>query len=651
MNKKETSVFSVKKKIGIVICTILLLGIVIYIVISKGFFGGEKSRIEFFAGDAVSGEQLPNVSVMVMQGRNNAEGECFCQVDINTNDKNPVELPYGEYTVKWSANGYYTYYQNVEVLEKETFVKEWLVPIPEENTAYILVEWETETDIDLCVYNEQTGRCIGKEAASEDAGSFSYGDDSGTKGYELVFLKDYDGNQYEVYIKGNPYPAENQTSSSGAGKTTVSIYTPNGLLYQKESDNIQETTLWHCADISEGQIKERDEYISDLTEYTWAARDKANPESWIENTSIKAEEKYEYFGELYRLEINKFDASGNQTACFKYGTDGEMNYGYEDEYDENGNLIASCTYEYEYEYEEEELSVSQYEYVRDEKGNLLTRYTYEGGEGASYVLKLDCVYDERGNRIAWFEYDRDGKLCSSGESEYDISGNLIFEAYYEGDELIIRDEYTYDENGNELSRSLYGSDGLCGKWEREYDGDGNEIVVCSYEGDGSLKYKIEHEYDQNGNHIGACSYDEQGRITGSRTKFEYDENGNLAVFYEYNSEGELTTKDEYDIHGNQTAIYTYSDGVLVDQHINVFDENENPIEYYEYSDGKLETKILREFNENGECTLICVYNGKGFLESRTTYDYVYEYDAVAGMKIFYYYENDVLTTKTVTLFY
>ncbi len=635
-----------KKSALIMISVIVLMGIAIYNFCTWRLSESKKSTISFWAGNAVSGEQLSEINISFIQGRDNPLGESFCHIDIRANEETVFELPYGEYTIQWSADGYYTGYQNVEVREKETFVKGWLVPIPEENTAYILVEWETETDIDLCVYNEQTGRCIGKEAASEDAGSFSYGDDSGTKGYELVILKDYDRNQYGVYIKGNPYPAEKQTSSSGAGKTTVSIYTPNGLLYQKESDNIQETTLWHCADISEGQIKERDEYISDLTEYAWAARDKANPESWIENTSIKAEENYEYFGELYRLEINKFDASGNQTACFKYGTDGEMNYGYEDEYDENGNLLASCTYEYE----EGELSVSQSEYVRDERGNLLTRYTYEGEEGVSFVSKSDYAYDERGNRIAWFKYDRDGKLCSRGEREYDTSGNLIFEAYYEGDELIIRDEYTYDGNGNELSHSLYGSDGLCGKWESEYDDDGNEIVVCSYEGDGSLKYKIEREYDENGNYLGRCKYDEQG-IPGLRTRYEYDENGNLAVYYEYNSDGELTTKIEYDIHGNQTAIYTYSDGVLVHHHINVFDENENPIEYYEYSDGKLRTEILREFNENGECTLICVYNGKGFLESRTTYDYVYEYDAAAGMKIFYYYENDVLKEKTITLFY
>ena len=125
----------------------------------------------------------------------------------------------------------------------------------------------------------------------------------------------------------------------------------------------------------------------------------------------------------------------------------------------------------------------------------------------------------------------------------------------------------------------------------------------------------------------------------------------MAAFYEYGSDGVLTEKLEYDIHGNQTAIYAYEDGVLTVQHINVFDENENPTEYYEYRDGKLKTKIMRKFNEDGECTLICIYNGNGSLESRTTYDYVYEYDAVGGMKIFYYYVNGVLTTKTITLFY
>lgn len=646
MNKKGISVFKAPKKMLIVISAIFWLSIASYILFSWTLSGGKKTQILFFVGNAVNVEQLSDVSIKFIQGRDNPDGESLCQVVVGANEETVVELPYGEYTVQWSVDGYYSTYQNVEVWEKETLVKEWMVPILEENTAYILAEWETEIDIDLCVYNEQTGRCIGKETTLEDAGSFSHGDDSGTKGYELVFLKDYDRNEYEVYVKSNPYPAENQTSSRGAGETTVSIYTSNGLLYQKESDDIQETTLWHCADINDGQIKEWDEYIFDLTQYSWAARDKSNPGFWIENTSIKAEEKYEYSGQLYRLEVNKFDLNGNEIACFEYGTDGKMTYGHEGEYDVNGNLITSYTYGYE----EGVLLVSQSEYVRDEKGNLLTCYTYECEEEVLLVSRSEYDYDESGNIIAWSDYDRDGKLSSRGEMEYDASGNLISDAYYDGNgELIIKDEYTYDGNGNELTHFLYGSEGLCGSWESEYDDDGNEIVVYGYEADGSLDYKIEREYDQNGNYIGGCTYDEQG-ISGMRTKFEYDENGILEAFYEYGSDGELTEKIEYDIHGNQTAIYVYKDGVLTVQHINVFDENENPIEYYEYRDGKLKTKILREFDGSGECILIYVYHGDS-LEYKTTYDYVYEYDTVGSMKIFYYYVNDVLTTKTITLFY
>jgi len=46
-------------------------------------------------------------------------------------------LPYGEYTIQWSTDGYYTSYQNVEVMEEERFVKEWLVPRLEENTLTV----------------------------------------------------------------------------------------------------------------------------------------------------------------------------------------------------------------------------------------------------------------------------------------------------------------------------------------------------------------------------------------------------------------------------------------------------------------------------------------------------------------------------------
>lgn len=609
----------IKKKIVMIICAIILLGIVTYNVFLKGLFGDEKSQIEFWAGNAVSGEQLSNVSATFMQGRNNMEGESFCQVDINTNDKISVELPYGEYTVKWSADGYNTYYQNVEVLEKETFVRGWLIPVFEENAAYVLVEWETETDLDLCAYNEQTGRCIGKETTLEDAGSFSYGDNSGAKGYEMVFLQDYDKNAYRIYVKDNKNSVKEQSLNEETVSATVSIYTSSGLLYQKESEDIKGITLWHCADISGGRIKEWDEYILDLGEYAWAARDKDNPDFWIENADIKAEEKYEYSGGLYRLEIKKFDLNGNQTAYFRYRTDGKMTYGDEDEYDEDGNLLISYTYEYE--------------------------------EGELLVSKDEYFYDEKGNRTGWLAYDSDGELHSSVEMEYDEEGNQILYTYYDGDgKLITREEYTYDRNGNELSHFLYGVDGLYSRYETEYDDNGNKTACYVYDESGLLEFKTEHEYDQNGNYISGRTYDEQGRLS-SRMEYEYDENGNVMAGYSYDGNGVLRGKYEYDIHGNQTAIYAYEDGVLILQHISVFDENENPIEYYEYRDGKLRTKIMREFNENGECTLICVYNGNGSLESRTTYDYVYEYDAIGGMKIFYYYVDDVLTTKTITLFY
>lgn len=619
MNRKSTLAVKAQKNVLIVIIAMFLLGIATYILFSKILSESQKSQILFFAGDAVSGEQLSNVSVKFIQGRDNPNGESLCQVVVGANEETAVELPYGEYTVQWSADGYYTTYQNVEVLEEETLVREWMVPILEENTAYILAEWEAETDLDLCVYNGQVGRCIGKESTLEDAGSFSYGDNDGAKGYELVFLNNYDGNEYGIYVKDNKAPAENQTSSRGAGKTTVSIYTSNGLLYQKESDDIQETALWHCADISDGQIKEWNEYIFDLTEYAWAARDKDNPDFWIENASIKAEEKYEYSGGLYCLEIKKFDLNGNQTAYFRYRTDGKITYGDEDEYDENGNLLISYTYEYE--------------------------------EGELLVSKDEYFYDEKGNRTGWLAYDSDGKLHSSVEMEYDEEGNQILYTYYDGDgKLITREEYTYDRNGNELSHFLYGSDGLYSRYETEYDDNGNEIACYVYEESGLLEFKTEHEYDQNGNYISGRTYDEQGLLS-SRMEYEYDENGNVVAGYSYDGDGVLRGKYEYDIHGNQTAIYAYRDGVMTSQQINVFDENENPIEYYEYRDGKLKTKKICKFNAAGECTLVCVYNGNGSLERRTTYDYVYEYDVVGGMKIFYYYVNDVLTTKTITLFY
>lgn len=146
---------------------------------------------------------------------------------------------------------------NIEVKE-EFNLKKWMLPCAEGNSMYILAEWESEEDFDLCVFDEQSGNCIGKEAVLENAGSFLYEDNSGETGYELVYLEDGFAGSYTVYVKDCERIAENQENGRGERKpdsagVTIEIYSAGGLLYGKESDG--QAPLWKCASLSDGALE------------------------------------------------------------------------------------------------------------------------------------------------------------------------------------------------------------------------------------------------------------------------------------------------------------------------------------------------------------------------------------------------------------
>lgn len=669
----------------------------------------DKSKVMISAGDAVTGEGLSNVSVSFIPGRDNPDGEAVCQAVSGDVEGTAVELPYGEYTIEWSADGYHTGYQNMEVREEEVLVRKWMMPVFEGDAAYILMEWESETDLDLCVYNEQTGRCLGRETTLEDAGSFSHGDDDGTKGYELVFLNDYDKNTYMIYVKDNERTAEDQrtaddqgTGSDTAG-ITISVYASEGLIYRKRPDEEKRAALWNCACINHGRVEEQDEYIYDLTEYAWAARSKEDPALWLENASAKAEEIYSYasYNKLHEIKKKIFDMDGNELPVlfYRYDDDGNISKGYE--YDARGNLLASYGYDsdgniyYDEKNEYDEAGKLLVNYIYnddgsiyyreeneyDEAGNCLVSYEYCFWAG--YIHKHEDMYDSDGKRDCAYFYlysmygEEEAELLSYSVSEYDSNGNETVCRYYDGEGVLTEsEEYTYDSNGNETARRYYDGEGvLTERWEytydrngyamsyRHYDGDGilisgyetehdangNIVAYYSYGENGVLKYKDEYQYDLNGNCISYYTYDEHGFLPYESWKceYKYDEDGKLAAVYTYDGNEQLESKTEYKYSedGQREEICDYENGELTSQNIKIFDANGNPRKDFKYQSGRLEAITIWEYNENGVCTSEQRYHGKYWEK------HVYEYDAVGGMKIHYCYKKSRLIWKTITLFY
>lgn len=579
-----------------------------------------KTSISIFAGKALEGEPLTHALIEFMPGYDNPTGEAVRRTMTDMNGEAAVELPYGEYTVRWYAGGYYVDYQNVEVGKETAEMRKWLFPLPESKEAYILVEWDSAVDVDLCVYSMQNDRCLGREATLEDAGCFRCGDNDGEKGYEMVYLGDMNPDAYAVYIKNNIRCAKDRAKSRDAAAMTCSVYTADGLLYQKTPGREKQARLWNCAYMDNGSVQERDEYIYTLADYAWAARDKENPVSWTEGAGVRSEEIYERGAVAITEE--RFDRDGNCIAHYGYERYGERYIGFEYEYNANGQMIADYDY-------------------------------WDDGEGYLPVSRSEYEYDQDGRKICYRFYGIENGEESLGymyEWEYDENGNVTASRFYEGDgTLSSREEYEYDINGNELSCRSYDSEGVI--WSEhitEYDERGHETAIYSYGENHSLEYKIEYKYDVERHRAIKDIFDENG-ILDWRREFEYDESGNLRAEYSYNGEGELTYIYEYDVFENQTGVYHYEDGVLGWYWEQAFDENGEVLESCEYRDGKLYRRREWVYDENGGFT-VYDYDRNGTLET-TKYGRDHVYDAVGGMEIFYSYEDGVLTEKKIILYY
>lgn len=484
------------------------------------------SSVTIMFSGVVEDTPIKFVSFELAEGFDNIEGKSIIQAETEADGTANFEVPEGEYTLRWHGGSYFDGYQNVTVQGETVILRKWLIggpqnpaqPIEEANdthSAYILLEWQSEENLDLCVYQEENDRCIGVEQTKDAEGSFLYRDNSGDQGYELVYLADATIGNYRIYVKDCDSILNDRESRMEAEGVSVSIYTAQGAVYQKSAEAGESAGLWECASLCGGEVSGQDRYLYDLTDYAWALRDGDDPASWLEGAYIKAEETYFYsYGDhrlpddglldgrlpddrllddrlLYNVTRKEFDADENITVETHYNADGEQDARYVHEYDENGNRIA----EYAFYYKRLDLP--------------------GGGEQPNKIW--EWKYSEEGELIGYCEYDADGIVASQYEQSYDENGNLI-------------KEYTYpDFNG-------YYSNDSSEECQYEYDADGHRTAEIHYI-DGEKTYRNEYEYDEDGKETVCYVYyydsGSEDDYLERRCESEYDENGNLKVYTLY----------------------------------------------------------------------------------------------------------------------
>ena len=232
-----------------------------------------------------------------------------------------------------------------------------------------------------------------------------------------------------------------------------------------------------------------------------------------------------------------------------------------------------------------------------------TRYTYSFANDSRMELYFDS--DDR-ERCRIFT-DSEGSRAFLFAADYDGSGNMTEERFYDGDGILQRlDVTTYSPGGEKLSYTCqdgnnrvvtrttwdYDSqdrlvsitreerDKVVHRSEATYTADGTQITTWTNpDGSGG-----ESRYNANGDILYHANYDENGTIT-YHAEYDYNADGQKAHYYQYNKRGTLTYQTDYFYSGDLLEReVSYSDGKQSNIHILLYGPRDISFGYEYVSD-------------------------------------------------------------------
>lgn len=403
-------------------------------------------------------------------------------------------------------------------------------------------------------------------------------DENGTP----VYVTEFDGNGNTIRStnydeNGKPSWSYGYEYDEDGKKIKETSYKEDGsisMIYRYEYDEKGNLTKEARCDETETlrayDVYEYDEngYVLKMTQYS-AGGVKTGYKEYFENTTYANK----YTGER---RSESYDSDGNLSSVYEYNRNGETtkseNYrngklwsAEENEYDENGNLIKSSSYDADrkftsysvYGYNESGKRIKISEYDGDDK---LTGYTEIKRDG-KYVLS-ETVYDADGNKTEYTEY-------LENTPDYNTySRTKRYEKYENGKLAELRE---YNEDGRMTKLISYDGEGNKKLYEEyvtlkvKHNGyEGISAVIKTHEtyNDGKLEHRTEYEYDENGNRTKISEYDVEGKLI-EYTETKYDGERILSES-RYDGNGKLIrrTEDEYDENGKKLKSSVYNNGGL-----------------------------------------------------------------------------------------
>lgn len=305
VQKKNYTLWFMVGGIAFVVWLVAVIAIIVVIVRGKGNEKEEVTALEEENGvtttldfrEVINNESLANVRVCFYEGYDNVDGDAIAEYETPDNGEILAQIPEGDYTVSWESDGYYGGYENITVNEDGGRMVKRMLPVLTGQKAYILLEWDSDKDLDLCVYNAQIDQYIDTQSGVDTTGSFLYSDNAGEEGYELICLGDYTTGIYTIYVKDGECLRNGTDSTMETDNLRVSIYTAEGLAYRETAASSESAALWNPVYLHDGTAEGLENYIYDLAQYAWATQDK-NDDSYARNKEALAAYQEFLRGEL-----------------------------------------------------------------------------------------------------------------------------------------------------------------------------------------------------------------------------------------------------------------------------------------------------------------------------------------------------------------
>jgi len=248
-----------------------------------------------------------------------------------------------------------------------------------------------------------------------------------------------------------------------------------------------------------------------------------------------------------------------------------------------------------------------------------------------YIKKLDTKNVKR-VKIIEYSFDNDNwKERYVMTAEYNDSGNLIKEARYTSDGILLFEYlHSYNEKGEiikTIGRRMRKGKIIKYKYFYKYDQRGNQIESIGYIENGqddieTSKYTA--RYDKNGNFIEGISY--QNGVALSKYVAEYDERNNMineskykVYIYKGVEHYQLEYKNiySYDNNNNLSTEKSYgNDGLFKYYYYYQYDDNNNLIRGISYAeDGSILSQYFAKYDINNNLVKSINYGREGEITS------------------------------------